>query len=146
MNLCKTCGKEFIDFCKPCAVRAAMRNIRRQDALRGLACSQKQTRQARGRALIELDDPELATKIVLGDPDSYLRRASLMFIRDKETLMEVIYTDEDWQVRQVAISCLKDEALLKEVMKGFAQESTNYRFAKECLMALKANSANLTNR
>jgi len=53
--------------------------------------------------------------------------------------MEVIYTDEDWQVRQVAISCLKDEALLKEVMKGFAQESTNYRFAEEAL-------ANLTNR
>jgi len=114
-----------------------MRNIRRQDALRGLACSQKQTRQARGRALIELDDPELATKIVLGDPDSYLRRASLMFIRDKETLMEVIFTDDDWQVRQVAISCIKDTSLLKEVMRSFAQESTNYRFAKECLEGLK---------
>jgi len=139
MNLCKTCGKEFVDFCKPCAVRAALRNIKRQGALRSLVCSQKQTRQARGRALIELDDPELATEIVLGDPDSYLRRAALMFIRDKETLMEVIYTDEDWQVREMAIRCLKDEALLKEVMKGFAQESTNYRFAKECL-------ANLTNR
>jgi len=146
MNLCKTCGKEFVDFCKPCAVRAAIRNIRRQDALRGLACSQKQTRQARGRALIELDNPELATKIVLGDPDPYLRRAALMFIRDKETLMEVIFTDDDWQVRETAIRCLKDKTLLQEVMKSFAQESTNYRFAEEALVALKANSANLTNR
>lgn len=62
-----------------------------------------------------------------------------MLVRDKAVLIEVAYTDEDWRVREIAIRCLKDKKLLREIMKDFAKESTNYRFAQECL-------ANLTNR
>lgn len=116
-----------------------IRSLRHKGALRGVIKSLKQSRQARAKALIELDDPELAIKVVLTDRDMHLRRAALMLIRDKEILMEVIYTDEDWRVRQVAIRCLRDENLLREVMRDFAKGSTNYRFAEECL-------ANLTNR
>jgi len=107
--------------------------------LRGILKSSKQSRQARAKALIALDDPKLAVKITLSDPDMHLRRAALMLVRDKEILMEVAYTDEDWRVREVAIRCLRDPDLLKEVMRDYAKESTNYRFAEECL-------ANLTNR
>ena len=139
MTLCNRCGQEFSDFCKPCAAQVVVRALRRKGILRSLVNRSKQSRQARARALIELNDSQLAIKVALRDADAHLRRAALMLVRDKEVLMEVIYTDEDWRVRQVAIRCLRDEELLKEVMKDFAKESTNYRFAEECL-------ANLTNR
>ena len=60
-------------------------------------------------------------------------------VHNKEVLMEIIRIHEDWRIRKVAISCLRDKALLEEVMHDYAKESTNYRFAEECL-------ANLTNR
>ena len=139
MTLCNKCGKEFVDFCKPCAAQVAVRSSRRKGALRGTVDSSKRSRQARAKALIKLADPKLATKVALRDADMHMRRAALMFIRDKEVLMEVAYTDEDWRVREIAIRCLRDETLLKEIIRDHAKESTNYRFAQECL-------ANLTNR
>ena len=139
MTLCDRCGREFVDFCKPCAAQVVVRNFKRKGALRGVTKNPKQSRQARAKSLIALDDPELAIKVALTDNDMHLRRAALMFVRDKEVLMEIAYTDEDWRVREVAIRCLRDENLLKEVMRDYAKESTNYRFAEECL-------ANLTNR
>lgn len=139
MPLCDRCGREFVDFCKPCAAQVVVRNLKHKGSLRGVVKSPKQSRQARAKALIELDDPELAIKVALTDNDMHLRRAALMLVRDKGILMEVAYTDEDWRVRETAIRCLRDKDLLKEVMRDFAKESTNYRFAQECL-------ANLTNR
>ena len=139
MTLCDRCGREFVDFCKPCAAQVVVRNFKHKGALRAIINSPKQSRQARAKALIKLDDPELAIKVALTDNDMHLRRAALMLVRDKEVLMEIAYTDEDWRVRETAIRCLRDPNLLKEVMKDFAKESTNYRFAEECL-------ANLTNR
>lgn len=138
MPLCDRCGREFVDFCKPCAAQSILHDLKHEGALRGVLRSRKQSRQARAKALIELDDPKLAIKIALTDDDMHLRRAALMLVRDKEVLIEVIYTDEDWQVRQTAIRCLRDANLLKEILKDFAKESTNYRFAQEAL-------ANLTN-
>lgn len=139
MTLCDRCGREFVDFCRPCAARVVVREHKHKGSLRGIVKSSKRSRQARAKALIELNDPELAIKVALTDNDVHLRRAALMFVRDKEVLMEVIYTDEDWRVRETAIRCLRDPDLLKEVMRDFGKESTNYRFAEECL-------ANLTNR
>lgn len=139
MTLCDRCGQEFVDFCKPCATQIIIRAFRRKGMLCGVLKNPKQSRQARARALIELDDPVLATKIVLTDDDMHLRRAALMLVRDKAVLMEVAYTDEDWRVREIAIRCLRNKDLLKEIIKDHAPESTNYRFAQECL-------ANLTNR
>ena len=67
-------------------------------------------------------------------------------VHNKEVLMTIIHTNEDWRVREVAIRCLKDKALLELIMREYSEESTNYRFAEECLVDLKANLANLTNR
>lgn len=139
MTLCDRCGREFVDFCKPCAAQSMARDFKHESALRAVLKSRRQSRQARAKALIVLDDPELTNKVALTDPDMHLRRAALMLVRDKSVLMEVAYTDEDWRVREIAIRCLRDSNLLKEVIKDFAEESTNYRFAQECL-------ANLTNR
>ena len=139
MTLCERCGREFIDFCKPCAAQIVMRNFKRTIMLRRLVKNPKRSRQARAKALIALDDPILAAKIALTDDDAHLRRAALMFVRDKEVLIEIAYTDEDWRVREIAIRCLKDADLLKQILRDYAKESTNYRFAQEAL-------ADLTNR
>ena len=138
MTLCDRCGREFVNFCKPCAAQSMIHDRKQKNALRAVLRSRRQSRQARAKALIALDDPELAIKIALTDDDAHLRRAALMLVRDKSILMEVAYTDEDWRVREIAIRCLRDETLLKEIIKDHAEESTNHRFAQECL-------ANLTN-
>lgn len=137
VTLCSRCGREFIDFCKPCAAQSIVSDLKHKGALRGVLRSRRQSRQARAKALIALDDPELATKIALTDDDMHMRRAALMLVRDKNILMEVAYTDEDWRVREIAIRCLKDATLLKEIINDHAVESTNHRFAEECLRNLK---------
>ena len=139
MTLCSKCGREFANFCKPCAVQSIISDLKQKNALRAVLRSRRQSRQARAKALIALDDPELTIKIALTDNDMHMRRAALMLVRDKNILMEVAYTDEDWRVREIAIRCLRDTTLLKEIINDHAEESTNYRFAQECL-------ANLTNR